>query len=114
MQSLLKLNGYFAYISGRTGNRIILRNATNMCLSAEWLDYIKKLEKYGNSAILDDAICEAINIKLYKELEQKFLCSVYKNRPNPVGEKIVNGFERFISLDINEQCKVLLLQTSCG
>ncbi|MBQ2982008.1 MAG: type II CRISPR RNA-guided endonuclease Cas9 [Lachnospiraceae bacterium] len=112
MQSLLMLNGYFAYISGRTGNRIILRNATNMCLSTEWLHYIKKLEKYGNSAILDDAICESINIKLYKELEQKFLCGIYKNRPNPVGEKLVNGFERFISLDINEQCKVLLSMLS--
>lgn len=108
IQSLLKFNGYFAYISGRTGKQIILRNATNMCLSHEWLEYIKKLEKYGNTAILDDVICEANNINLYKELEKKFLCSVYKNRPNPVGEKLVNGFERFVSLEINEQCKVLL------
>ncbi len=108
IQSLVKINGYFAYISGRTGNQIILRNATNLCLKPEWTSYIKKLEKCSNTGAYDDVISTDGNIKLYKELQEKFVNGIFKNRPNPVGTKLVSGFDIFISLDLAKQCEVLL------
>lgn len=108
IQSLLKVNGYFAYISGRSENRLLLRNAVNLCLSLEWQGYIKKLEKYYSTGMMDDLITQEINIKLYDELLDKFIGGLYKQRPNPVGEKLKNGFEKFRMLDKDEQCKVLV------
>ena len=40
--SLIKYNGYFCYITGKTGYRLIVRNATNLCLASNWRKYIKK------------------------------------------------------------------------
>ena len=108
IQSLIKINGYFAYISGRTGNQIILRNATNLCLKSEWLSYIKKLEKSNDTGVFDDVISTDCNIELYKELQEKFVNGIFKNRPNPVGAKLASGFEIFTSLDLAKQCEVLL------
>ena len=34
--SLLNRNGYFAYLTGKTGKQLILRNATNLCLDKKW------------------------------------------------------------------------------
>ena len=108
IQSLVKVNGYYVYITGRTGNRIILRNAVNLCLKPEWTGYIKKLEKYGETANLDESITEEKNIALYMELKDKHTNGIYSCRPNSVGEKLIQGYDKFCELRLEEQCKVLV------
>ena len=108
IQSLVKRNGYFAYITGKTGNRIILRNAVNLCLKPQWISYVKKIEKYTETDVLDELLSIEQNIILYEELRDKFQNGIYKNRPNSVGEKLVDGFDKFTNLSIGEQCKVLV------
>lgn len=108
IQSLIKRNGYFAYISGKTGKAIILRNAVNMCMNQRWIGYIRKLEKYIETGCIDDLICEEQNILLYEELRNKYVYGIYKNRPNPVGDKLSEGYDRFCKLQIADQCKVLV------
>lgn len=107
-QSLLKIDGYYAYLSGRSENRLLLRNAVNLCLSIEWQGYIKKIEKYYSSGKMDDLITADENIKLYAELLDKFVNGVFKQRQNPVGGKLQTGFDKFKKLDKEEQCKVLV------
>ena len=48
VQSLLKIDGYFVYITGRTNKQFIIQNAINFKTSKEWYDYIYYIEKYIN------------------------------------------------------------------
>ncbi len=107
IQSLLKKEGYFVHISGKTGDQIILRNAVNLCLMQEWVQYVKKLEKYDESKVLSEEITQEKNIALYELLTEKHLKSIYANRPNSVGEKLAKGLEKFKRLEVSEQCEVL-------
>lgn len=47
IQSLIKLNGYFVYITGRSDNRFMIRNAVNMIMEKEKIDYISVIEKWS-------------------------------------------------------------------
>lgn len=107
IQSLVKKDGYFVHISGKTGKRLALRNAVNLCLKKEWMIYAKKLEKFSGSGMIAEEISAEKNIEFYDLLNEKFNGSIYAKRPNPVGEKVKNGTELFASLGVREQCKVL-------
>lgn len=102
------------YISGKTGERIALRNAVNLCLRPGWLQYVKKLEKYDETKIAGEGLSKERNLELYMLLLQKHQTGIYAKRPNPMGEKLLKRNERFKQLDILEQCDVLvqLLQLS--
>ena len=108
LQSLIKRNGYYAHITGATGDRYFVRNAVELCVNQEWVTYIKKVEKYGMEKILDDIITTDKNLELYDILKDKHRNSLYKNRPNPVGEPLNNMREKFREISIENQCLVLL------
>ena len=105
--SLIKYNGYFCYITGKTGYRLIVRNATNLCLTSNWRKYIKKIEKYKETTIIDNVITAEENIKLYNELLNKFTVGIFGRRPNPIGEKMDSARDKFASLSIENQCLAL-------
>lgn len=108
VQSLIKKDGYFMHISGKTGKQITVRNAVNLCLRNEWVWYIKKLEKAVETAYASEEITEKQNEKLYMQLSEKFNDGIYAKRPNPVGKKLAAKTEAFCELDLLKQCKVLL------
>lgn len=103
IQSLIKRNGYYMQITGKTGNQLYVRNTVSLCLKQEWVNYIKKLEK-GN----DENITKDKNLVLYDILVDKHNNTIYSQRPNPVGEKLVKRREEFINLNLNDQVTVLL------
>ena len=105
--SLIKRNGYFCYITGKTGNRLIVRNAVNLCLKNEWIKYISKLEKVKEKDAVDKIITKEKNEVLYSELIQKFKHGIFSKRPNPVGDKLEKDSEKFNNLSIKDQCAVL-------
>ena len=43
--SLIKYNGFYYYLAGKTGDRIILISAVQLCLPMDTMLYIKKIEK---------------------------------------------------------------------
>lgn len=108
MQSLIKRDGYFIHISGKTGNQIGLRNAVNLCLCQEWVQYIKKLEKYMETKEVSKELSTERNEKLYNVLMDKHQNGIYAKRPNPVGEKLVSKYELFQQLELTKQCEVLM------
>ncbi len=108
LQSLIKKDGYFMHISGKTGNQITLRNAVNLCLRQEWMQYIKWVEKYVDSGNANKEITVEKNIELYKLLMEKHQAGIYAKRPNPMGNKLAARFEIFENLSVMEQCKVLM------
>lgn len=108
LQSLIKKDGYFMHISGKTGNRIAIRNAVNLCLRSEWIKYVKILEKYAENGYMNDNITYEKNLKLYEELKCKFLTGIFSKRPNPIGEMLKKDEEKFMKLMLEEQCKILI------
>ena len=117
IQSLLKLNGYFVNITGKTGNRLILRNAVSLCLKQNWLNYVKKFDKYLENGYLDKTITSDCNIKLYDELYSKFTAGIFSIRPNGIADKMNSGKQKFSDLSIEKQVVILaemLKLTSLG
>ena len=108
IQSLIKKDGFFVHISGKTGNQIILRNAVNLCLKEEYVKYIKKLEKYKETMEIPEEITGENNKILYGLLSDKFSSGIYVKRPNPIGKKLKDRQETFEKLTIENQCRVLL------
>ena len=107
VQALLEIRGYRMYLSGKTGNRFLTRNAVNLCISQNWANYIKKIEKAVDADIQEKTISREKNLELYDVLMEKHLNAVFSKRPNPVGEKLRKRKETFDSLDISKQCFVL-------
>jgi len=118
IQSLISIDGYRLHISGKSENRILLRNACSMCLNTDWIKYIQKIEKYVETEVLDEEILnKQKNERLYNILKEKHLYQIYSYRPNSIGEKLEKAEVIFCGLDVKKQCSALyqLLQlTSIG
>ena len=108
IQSLLEINGYQVHLSGKTGDRLILRNAMNLCVPEKWTAYIKKLEKLVVRNVKEQAITSEANIELYDLLTDKHLNAVYAKRPNAYGQKLVDDRSNFVNLKTESQCEAIL------
>lgn len=106
-QSLIKYNGYYLHITGRTGDRFAVRNAVNLVLENCWVDYIHKIEKYIETNNLDQKLNIEKNIELYNILTEKHINTIYSKRPNPVGAKLEKRKDEFLKLELSEQIIVL-------
>lgn len=107
IQSLIKRDGFFVNISGKTGKQIVLRNTVNLCLDIKWSNYIHGIEKYREAGIVNEALTTEKNIELYDILTNKHDKEIFARRPNPVGKTLLNGRTKFIELPIEEQLIVL-------
>lgn len=114
MYSLIKVDGYYLYLTGRTGNQLFVSNAVELSLSYENIAFIKKIKAYADSGKMDDewlkknGINSESNIDLYNMLCEKHCSSVYSKRPNPVGEKLKDKKDHFLKLNLKDQIYVLL------
>lgn len=117
VQSLIRINGYNVYLSGRTENRYTLRNAISLYLSQDWMNYVKKIENAPLEGKVNRKITAEKNLELFDILNQKLTQTIFANRPNPIGTKLSDNRDRFEALNLNKQCKVLreiLKLTTCG
>lgn len=107
-QSLLKLNGYYVHLSGRTGNRLIIRNATSLKLSSSDVSIVKKLDKTAENNELCDGITDELCIELFDRLITLYSKGILSKRPNSITSKVSEKREFFIKLDLLSKCKLLL------
>ena len=121
MYSLIKVDGFLMYLTGRTGERLVVVNSVEMKLSNDWSTYVKRLFSY--SMYVDDendistskeTISKDKNSILYSILADKHCTGIYSKRPNPVGKKLRDWKEEFEGLSIDKQVYVLkqLIQLS--
>lgn len=110
MYSLLQKEGYRMYITGKgSGGKVyVFWNAMNLCLSQKWINYVKLLEKYGETKKIDEKISRDKNQELYEILTDKHANSVLARRPAAVGNVLENGKNRFEVLGVEEQIRALL------
>ena len=115
MYSLVKINGAFFYLTGRTGNRLLLSNAMELKLPYVWSKYIKRILSFV--AVEEDEkrdISREKNLELYKILTQKHKDTVFGKKPNSIGNKLSESETIFKGLPIDQQIYVLrqILQIS--
>ena len=94
-------------ISGKTNKQFGMRNFVQLSLESRWIEYIHKIEKYQISGVLDDMLSDEKNIELYEVLSEKHNNTIFNKKPNPIGEKLNSGKEKFIKLDLKSQIKIL-------
>jgi CRISPR-associated endonuclease Csn1 len=95
------------YITGKTGERFVVRNACNLILTSYWTRYIHVIEKYNLSGRMTEEISVEDNIRLYDELTSKHKNGIYAKRPNSIGKTLEKGREKFVDLEIDRQVYVL-------
>ena len=126
MQSLLKINGFYLHLTGRTGKQLLVRGAVQLCLDEELYNYTKKIYKYLDrnkeaKKVIEitkyDEITKMDNTKLYNEIVSKLNDTIYQYQPNCQGKKLIDYRENYKKLCLEEQCYVLgqILQlTKCA
>lgn len=107
LQSVIKRNGFYLNLSGKSGAQLKLRNFTSLKLEQGWINYIKKIEKYNERKEIDATITNELNEKLYKKLCDVHAQRIFSMRPNPIGEKLIQHCEDFRKLSIEKQLYVI-------
>lgn len=117
IDSLISYNGFRMHVSGRTGDRIIHKNANQLVLNPEQAGYIKKIGKYlercraeRNDAEITvfDGITEDGNITLYGLLLNKLHSKPYCEKLATAAKTVEENREKFGSLSVPNQCRVLM------
>ncbi|MCQ2530711.1 MAG: type II CRISPR RNA-guided endonuclease Cas9 [Lachnospiraceae bacterium] len=117
IQSLVKLNGYYVHLSGKTGKQFSLRNAVNLIVDDSWSGYIKLIEKFAESKNISNEITKEKNIEFYEYLSKKLNSTLFLLKPNNIALRVTEGRESFNKLSIEKQVFVLgqiLILSSIG
>ena len=114
MYSLIKVDGFLMYLTGRTDNRLTVMNAVEMKMSNEWNTYIKHLftvSTFADGETGENAVRFAVskekNCDLYAIILDKYNSGIYSNRPNPIGRMLKDGQAKFENLSLDKQAYVL-------
>lgn len=115
--SLIKLDGCYLYLTGRTNDKLFVANGVEMKISYDWMVYIKALFKESQNGTINEQnsiITKEQNVKIYDLLIEKHSSAMYSKRPNSVGDKLKETRDKFINLDISRQVYVIqqILQLS--
>ena len=115
LQSYIKKDGYYMYITGKTNKQLILKNAVGLCLRQNWIDYIREVEKSVDKKKVTEKINVEYNVELYDLLTYKHVHGIFHKRPNPMGDKLQQGREMYVNLSLIDQCNVLyqIFQLTC-
>lgn len=119
MYSLIKVNGYPMYLTGRTGNQLSVSNGIQLVLSYDEAKYIKDLlkisqEEFEQNRLENLGINKFRNEKLYDTLNNKYTNEIYKKKPNSIGNKMIEWKNTFQNLSIKDQTEVLLQLIQLG
>jgi len=106
--SLIKVNGYLYYLTGRSGNRLRLYNAINLYIPQDWVNYLKNVESSVKNKYLNKNITLQKNIDLYTLLLDKHKNSIFRYKCNSMGDLLEKGFSSFKKLPLDKQCQVLI------
>ena len=115
MRALIKRDGFFLRIGGKTNKQILVENAVSLCLEQKWMNYIRKLENFSEYGKTVDSQADKVkrvskenNVALYRILIEKHRDGIYKNKPNSLGDRLAERREKFGELEVKDQVHVLL------
>lgn len=114
-ESLVRYDGFYYYLGGKTGSYIVLKNAVQMNYSQAEATYVKKLEKAIEQEYYEECdknknriLTKERNLELYNKFVLKYQESIYKNWGSAVARNCVLECKmKFSDLTLEEQCIVL-------
>lgn len=110
IQSLIKWNGFYLHIAGRTGSQLSVRNAVPLCLGQKWINYIKSINNFKEKGLTEDddtPVCWEMNQELFNILVDKHTKGIYAKKPNSIKDKIIAWQEKFDAADLESQVEAL-------
>lgn len=115
IDTLFKVDGFYMWLSGRTGNQLIFKGANQLILSKAEQETLRQIIKYctrkkenKNYIISEkDKVCESRLISLYDCFIDKLQNSVYSKRLGLQGKTLFENRERFVKLDVEDKCLLL-------
>ena len=120
LNSLLKLNGAYVWLRGKTGDRVVLCNANELVLDLEETAYVKRItsfiakQKKTRELLIPteefDGITKSKNLTLYKAFIEKMSGAPYSKLPSIPQQAsfLASKIDEFNCLDTREQVLVLL------
>lgn len=116
INTVIELNGYRMCISGKSSERLLVKNFVPLVLSRDFESYVKHIEKFNERIRKDknyeldekyDQISRAENESLYLELAKKASSNIYLKRPSNKADVICKSFDIFKNLSTYDQVQVL-------
>lgn len=115
IDSLFKVDGFYMWLSGRTGNQLIFKGANQLLLDSKAAVTLKKALKFVKrktenkdlKIISYDAIYEADLIELYDTFLNKIKNTIYHVRLSAQEDTLTKKRELFCGLSTENQCVVL-------
>jgi CRISPR-associated endonuclease Csn1 len=116
IDSLLNVDGFYMHLSGRTGKRLLLKNANQLCLSYEEEKLIKRMSKFkkeqseneAREIVEKDNITEEALINLYDRFVDKLKNSIYKVRLSKQTSTLESGRDTFVTLSAEDKSICIL------
>ncbi|MBQ2954902.1 MAG: type II CRISPR RNA-guided endonuclease Cas9, partial [Clostridia bacterium] len=117
IDSLVEYDGFRMHISGRTGTRIIYKNANQLIVSPEQVCYIKQIGKYLERCAdaREDVIVSSFdgitiegNEAMYRLLLDKLRTARYIVKYETVSDTVQENSGKFNALPLADQCRVLM------
>lgn len=113
--SLIKYNGFYYWLGGKTGKQIVIKNAVQLCFDMKTMGYIKKIEKAVASKYYEERdknkkiiLSKEKNQMVYNQLVDKVTNSLYSKQAGVMSRLIQEGQEKFEKISLEEQCNVLI------
>lgn len=115
IDTLFKVDGFYMWLSGRTGNRLIFKGANQLILSKEQQTILKKVITFSNRKKEDknytisekDNILDETLISLYDCFLDKLTNSVYSKCLGTQAVTLSNNREHFLNLNRDDKCIIL-------
>lgn len=112
IDALISYNGFRMHLSGRTGSQIAYKNANQLILPPEQIQYANRLSKYverrKDIASIPASITHEANCALYDLLLEKIHMRPYCIKLETPAKVLEEGHGKFYQLEISEQCTQLL------
>lgn len=113
-ESLVRYNGYYYYLGGKSVEQIVLKNATQMAYSEEETCYIKKIEKAIEKTYYEEVdknknviLTKTRNNAMYDKFIIKYQNSIYQNQSGAMKNSIIEKRNEFLTLSLEKQCRIL-------
>ena len=119
VNTMLSLDGFRVCITGSAsgGKCLIAQPVMQFSTDSFWRYYLKKIERFvekitnNENYLYDvdyDKVCKEKNQELYDLYIEKLTHTIYQKRINAPTDILINGRNKFLALDVKEQCKVLM------
>jgi len=120
INQLFKIDGFKFTLSGRTNDRLLIRNANQLKIKKNYQHYIKSIVKVANKINeakrnkLEykvneyDRIDIEKNIELYRLFSNKLTDTLYSIKFKNIGNKLKLNENKFVENAIENQCIILL------